>query len=91
MSASRKSQIDAYVIERVREKREQNKLSQSELATHLNVSNGFIGQVESPNSPTKYNLTQINRLALLFNCSIRELMPERPFLEDGFGPLPTKS
>jgi transcriptional regulator with XRE-family HTH domain len=78
MAASRKSDIEAFVINKVKEKREQRNLSQSELAVELNVSNGFIGQAESSNSPTKYNLNHLNRLAIIFECSIKDFMPEKP-------------
>ncbi len=78
MAANLKSDIEAYVINKVKEKREQQKLSQSELAAQLDVSNGFIGQVESSKSPTKYNLNHLNKLAIIFNCSIKDFMPDRP-------------
>jgi len=78
MAASLKSDIEAYVISKVKEMREQRNLSQSELAVELNVSNGFIGQVESSNSPSKYNLNHLNALAIIFNCSIKDFMPDKP-------------
>ena len=46
-----KSDIESFVINKVKERREQAQLSQSELAVKLDVSNGFIGQAESSNSP----------------------------------------
>ena len=79
MAASLKTDIEAYVINKVKEKREQNNLSQSELAVRLNVSNGFIGQAESSNSPTKYNLNHLNSLAIIFKCSLKDFIPEQPF------------
>jgi len=79
MATSLKTDIEAYVINKVKEKRVQLNLSQSELAVELNVSNGFIGQAESSNSPTKYNLNHLNALALIFKCSIKDFMPEQPF------------
>ncbi|WP_419699442.1 helix-turn-helix domain-containing protein [Mucilaginibacter sp. NFX135] len=78
MAANLKSDIEAYVINKVREKREQQNLSQSELAVRLNVSNGFIGQAESSKSPTKYNLNHLNQLAIIFDCSIKDFIPEKP-------------
>lgn len=79
MAASLKTDIEAYVIGKVKEKREQHSLSQSELAVQLNVSNGFIGQAESSNSPTKYNLNHLNSLAIIFKCSIKDFIPDKPF------------
>jgi transcriptional regulator with XRE-family HTH domain len=79
MAKQFKSDIEAFVINKVKEKREQLKLSQSELAVQLGVSNGFIGQAESSNYPTKYNLNHLNKLALILNCSVKDFMPEAPF------------
>jgi transcriptional regulator with XRE-family HTH domain len=78
MAANLKTDIEAYVINKVRERRERENLSQSELAVRLNVSNGFIGQAESSNSPTKYNLNHLNQLAIIFDCSIKDFMPDKP-------------
>jgi transcriptional regulator with XRE-family HTH domain len=79
MAANLKSDIEAYVIRRVKEMREAKGFSQSELAVRLNVSNGFIGQAESSKSPTKYNLNHLNQLAVIFECSIKDFMPDKPF------------
>ena len=73
-----KSEIEMFVISRARSLREEANLSQSELAFRLGVSNGFIGQVESMKSQSKYNLDHINRLAQIFNCSPKDFLPELP-------------
>jgi transcriptional regulator with XRE-family HTH domain len=79
MAANLKSDIEAYVINKVKEKREALNLSQSELAAELNVSNGFIGQVESSKYPAKYNLNHLNKLAIIFKCSVKDFIPDTPF------------
>jgi len=79
MSDPAKSPIDAYVIQRVKEMREARGITQSELATMLDISNGFIGQVESPNYRAKYNIKHLNRLAIIFKCSFAEFFPDKPF------------
>jgi transcriptional regulator with XRE-family HTH domain len=79
MATSLKSGIEMYVIGRVKEMREAQNLSQSELAVRLDVSNGFIGQVESSKSPSKYNLNHLNSLAVIFKCSVKDFLPEEPF------------
>ena len=79
MAAKLKTDIEAYVINKVKEKRVEHDLSQSELAVELNVSNGFIGQAESSKSPTKYNLNHLNKLAIIFNCSVKDFLPDKPF------------
>jgi len=73
------SQIDAYVIKRVKEMREARGISQSELATMMEISNGFIGQAESPNYRAKYNINHLNKLAIIFDCSFAEFFPDKPF------------
>jgi len=52
--------------------------SQADLAADLDVSYGFIGQVENPKFRTKYNINHLNKLALVFKCSPREFLPEKP-------------
>lgn len=76
LKSSEKTNIELFVIRKVREKRETVGMSQSELATRLNTSNGFIGQVESPKFPAKYNLNHINKLAEIFECSPKDFLPE---------------
>lgn len=82
MDSPRKSKFDIAVADRVREMRIEKGLSQRYIANVLNVSPGFIGQVESVNSETKYSLNQINKLAQEFDCSPREFLPEAFILED---------
>ena len=44
----------------------------------LDLSIGFIGDVESTKSRAKYNLNHINKLAEIFECSPREFLPDVP-------------
>lgn len=52
-------------------------LSQAELAIKLDLSVGFLGHIESPKKPAKYNLNHINKLAKIFNCSPQAFLPEK--------------
>lgn len=79
MSARKRTEIESFVISKVKEMREDKHISQSELATLIGVSDGFIGQVESPHFSVKYNLNHINRLAIVFECSVKDFMPDKPF------------
>jgi len=76
MELHKKTKIELYVIQKVKGMREKEGWSQSELAFKLNVSLGFIGQVESSNYPAKYNLNHINKLAVIFNCSPSDFIPD---------------
>ncbi|WP_316772888.1 helix-turn-helix transcriptional regulator [Pedobacter frigiditerrae] len=70
-----KSEIELFVINKARALRQQANLSQSELALELGVSDGFIGQVESSKSASKYNLNHIDRLSKIFECSPKDFLP----------------
>lgn len=70
--------IDLYVIDKVREMRNEREISQVKLAYLLDVSPGFIGDVESNKRVTKYSLKQINQLAEIFECSPKDFLPEKP-------------
>jgi transcriptional regulator with XRE-family HTH domain len=73
-----KTAVDLYVIEKVKEKRNGLGMSQAVLAAKLEISNGYIGNIESANYPHRYNLNQINELAKIFKCSPRDFLPENP-------------
>ena len=64
------------MIQLVKEKREKAGLSQAELAFRLDVAPGFIGMVESPRYPQKYNIDHISELAKIFDCSPKDFIPD---------------
>ena len=70
-----KSDIDLFVINRIREKRKELKVSQRGMAEMLGCSAGFIGQVESENSDTKYSVHQLYLIAKDFDCSPADFFP----------------
>lgn len=72
------SDIEQYVIDKVKEMRKDRGISQQELANLLDMSMGFIGHVESPRLRAKYNLNHINALARLFECSPQDFLPKKP-------------
>ena len=76
MGASTK--IEKFVIGRVKEMRNQHGLSQIALSEKLNMSDSFVGHVETSNRRAKYNLNHLNALARIFKCSPKDFMPEKP-------------
>lgn len=72
------SKIEQYIIDKVREKRQKIGMSQAELARQLDVSEGFIGNVESPNYRAKYNINHLNAIAKILECSPRDFWPKEP-------------
>ncbi len=73
------SLIEQHVVNVVRAKRIEKGWSQKELAYQLDVSIGFLGDIENPKYSAKYNLNHINELAKIFECSPREFLPEDAF------------
>lgn len=78
MSEVKKSKLQLYIIDRVKEMRVDHKMSQAILAIKLKVSDSFIGAVENPKHRAKYNLEHLNSLAKIFECSPRDFLPENP-------------
>lgn len=73
------SEIELFVIARIKKMRVDAGMSQASFALEMNLSYGFIGQVENPNRRAKYNLNHINQAAKVFKCSVKDLLPEQPF------------
>ncbi len=76
------NQIEQFVINKVREKRLEKGPSQHDVALMLDLSRGYIGQVESPNHPAKYNMNHINHLGKEFKYSLRDFFPDKPTAEN---------
>jgi len=77
-SKNLKTKIDWLIVTKVKDMRHARNLEQDDIAIHLNVSSGFIGQIESPNFRAKYNTQHLNELAKLFKCSPKDFWPEKP-------------
>jgi len=72
------TEIELYVINKVKELRIKANMSQADLAYNLDLSVGFVGHIESPKYPAKYNLNHINKLAQIFKCSPKDFLPSEP-------------
>ena len=70
-----KSDIDLFVINRIKEKRKELNVSQRGMAAILDCTAGFIGQVESENSDTKYSVHQLYLIAKDFEGSPADFFP----------------
>lgn len=78
MEDVQKNELDTFIIRTVKEMRVSRKISQEDVAFHLGVTPSYIGQIESPKYRAKYNLYHLNALAVLFGCSPKDFLPERP-------------
>jgi ribosome-binding protein aMBF1 (putative translation factor) len=72
------TKIEKYIIQAVKDKRIEAGLSQIALSQKLNMSDSFVGHVETPKRRAKYNFNHINALARIFKCSPRDFIPEKP-------------
>ncbi len=73
------TEIDKYVIRKVREKRIEKKMSQSQLAFELGyASQGYIGMIESGKYNKRYSVEQLNQIAKILECSIHDFLPHKP-------------
>jgi transcriptional regulator with XRE-family HTH domain len=73
-----KTKFQYEIIQLVKAIRESKNLTQDDIADALKVTRGFIGQIESSNSPSRYTMDQLNSLALFFKCSPKDFIPETP-------------
>jgi transcriptional regulator with XRE-family HTH domain len=76
------SEIDFYIINRVRELREAEEISQVDLSIAMELTEGAIGKIENPKERAKYNIRHLNLLAKALNCSPRDLLPDKPLAND---------
>ncbi len=77
-----KTKFEFEIINLVKSQREVRDLSQEDIASILKVSRGFIGQIESINSSSRYTYNQLNTLAVAFNCSPKDFMPQQPIINN---------
>ena len=67
-----KSEIELYIIRKVKERRIQINISQRYLADCLNVSQSFIQQIEDENTSIAYNIDHLNAVAKILKCSMKD-------------------
>lgn len=76
-----RTQIEQYIIDRIRERREILGISQENLAFSLGFeSQGYISKIESanPKYDDSYNISHLNEIAKILQCSPKDFWPEIP-------------
>lgn len=71
------TKIELYIIQQVRELREQRGMTQMELSLRLGKGVGFIGDIEAPSKKAKYNINHLNEIAKVFECSPKDFWPDK--------------
>ena len=69
------TEIELYVINKVKEYRIAAKMSQRKLCMELRLSPTYVFYAESPKYTAKYNLNHINEIAKYFDVPIASLFP----------------
>jgi len=77
----KKSNFELAIVENVKKIRNQHKKSQPYIAMILDVTDGYVGQIESSKSSSMYSYDQLNKIALEFDCSPKDFMPDKPIDE----------
>jgi len=76
------SEIEQFVIDKVREIRLLKKHGQKQLSIAMGLSAKFVGNVESTKTDDKYNLNHLNKIAEILECSIKDFFPDVPIPGD---------
>jgi len=76
------SALDLHVIDTIRKKREDLKISQAALSVDMDFSEKLIGSIENPSISTKYSLRHINLVAKALDCNISDFFPPSGHLKD---------
>jgi len=58
------------------------KISQVELSQRIGLNEGYIGKIEQPATRKKYNVRQLNAIAIALECSPRDFLPEQPVINE---------
>ena len=74
--------IEEFVIQKVKAMRMERKWSQVELADYMNLSPSFIADIENPKRRAKYNLNHLNVLAKVFSCSQKDFLLNAPLNDE---------
>ncbi|MGK6353410.1 hypothetical protein [Parapedobacter sp. DT-150] len=75
---NQKSKLELEIVANIVAERILRKKPQSYIAMLLDVTDGYIGQVESHKSPSMLSHDQINEIAKDFECSPRIFYPDKP-------------
>lgn len=72
--------LDQHIIDEIRKKRNSLEMSQEAFSEKMGFkSNSFVASAESPKSTKKYNVSHLNKAALILKCRLWDLLPEEPF------------
>ncbi len=71
-----KNEYQNYIVNKIRKLRIEKGYSQGKLASVIGISNGQIGNIESPKTPYKYTLSHIQQICSEFKYPIEQIFLE---------------
>ncbi len=71
------SEIEQFIINKVKEIRISKGLSQAKLAHLIELSVGFVGNVENPTHIAKWNINHLNRISKELDVPFKDFFPEK--------------
>lgn len=71
-----KTKYQNFIICRIRQLREEYGYTQGKIASIIGISNGQMGNIESPKTPHKYTLAHIQQICKEFNIPIEQIFLE---------------
>lgn len=69
----KKSEYQLHIISKIKQERESRGLGQKFIANLLDISEGHVGNIESPKFPQKYTLRQLDTLCKHFKMPTEQL------------------
>jgi len=74
-------EIERFIISKVREIRDSKGITQEQLSLALGKNISYISQIEATSKTAKYNISMLNLIAIVLDCSPKEFWPEEAITE----------
>lgn len=74
-------EIERYIISKIKEVREAKGITQEQLSLALGKNISYISQIEARSKTAKYNISMLNLIAIVLDCSPKDFWPEEPIKE----------
>lgn len=74
-------EIERFIISKVREIRDLKGITQEQLSLALGKNISYISQIEAKSKTAKYNISMLNLIAIVLDCSPKEFWPEEAIKE----------
>ncbi|MDO5638190.1 MAG: helix-turn-helix transcriptional regulator [Myroides sp.] len=75
-------EIERFIISKVKEIRESKGITQEQLSLSLGKNISYISQIEAQSKTAKYNISILNLVAIVLDCSPKDFWPEFPIKDE---------